>query len=157
MSLIDHHLQNGGSPSISGDFPEVKQSPTFLSNQDSGINFPDILQTHQDHQKLIHGGPAIKQQKMSPTDLSGKLNFLCNEKLKSRTLNVRDLVCTKTSWVCSLHLRIFLHFFSTQSLFSFSITYTEKRWWVFQQKINKQHLISIKLLQKRIFLYSHLS
>jgi len=71
MSLIDHHLQNGGSPSISGDFPEVKQSPTFLSNQDSGINFPDILQTHQDHQKLIHGGPAIKQQKMSPTDLSG--------------------------------------------------------------------------------------
>jgi len=69
MSLIDHHLQNGGSPSISGDFPEVKQSPTFLSNQDSGVNFPDIL-TNQDHQKL-GGIPVIKQQKLSPTDLSG--------------------------------------------------------------------------------------
>ena len=72
MSLIDHHLQNGGSPSISGDFPEVKQSPTFLSNQDSGVNFPDIM-TNQDHQKL-GGIPAIKQQKLSPTDLSGKLS-----------------------------------------------------------------------------------
>ena len=72
MSLIDHHLQNGGSPvGVVGDFPEVKPSPSFLNQDHHQISFPDILQTHQDH-KLM-SGQQLKDQKVnvSPTDLSG--------------------------------------------------------------------------------------